>query len=439
MKLGTVFRFELAYQARRIAPWLYAAVLFGLAWSVVQFNYVSDARGGYLLLNSPLVVASSLVVACLFWLFFGASVAGDAAARDIESGMHPLTFAVPVRKRDYLGGRFLAAYAINALVLLAAMAGLLLGMLWPDVEPGILGPWRPMAFVLAYLVIALPNAFIATAVQFAFAALGRRAALSYFGSLVLFFASLGLAAFVSVALRQQELARLLDPVGMIAVVSHLSDTWTPAEVKTELVGLQPLLLANRALWLLAGAAILAWTHRRFRLLHPAEQGREARRRRGAARLPAGGQASILLDTAPIEADTPRNVGTFDQRTHWRQLTAVTGRSLRTLTRGWLVAGPLAVVAFLLYVVVSTRMEFLDVPLLPRTEHVLTYLTSAVANPASRPWMFLPLLLIFYAGELVWGERDARMGRSQVRHRCRTGCSSPGGSSPWRWCWWRGCC
>ena len=69
---------------------------------------------------------------------------------------------------------------------------MLLGMHWPDVEPEILGPWRPAAFVLAWLLIALPNAFIATAVQFAFAALGRRAIVGYFGSVVLFFASMGL-------------------------------------------------------------------------------------------------------------------------------------------------------------------------------------------------------------------------------------------------------
>ena len=110
--------------------------------------------------------------------------------------MHPLSYTAPVPRFEYLAGRFLAAYALNALILLAVPAGMLLGMHWPDVEPEILGPWRPAAFVLAYLLIALPNAFIATAVQFAFAALGRRAIVSYFGSVVLFFASMGLAAFV---------------------------------------------------------------------------------------------------------------------------------------------------------------------------------------------------------------------------------------------------
>ena len=85
-------------------------------------------------------------------------------------------------------------------------------------------------------------------------------------------------------LHQQDLARLLDPVGMIAIVSGLSDTWTTHEVNTRLVGLQPLLLGNRLLWLVVGAAVLAFTYRRFRLAHPAERGRRARRLRARAGL-----------------------------------------------------------------------------------------------------------------------------------------------------------
>lgn len=172
MKLGAIFRFEFAYQLRRVSTWLYVVAAFWVAWSIIQGNYADDARNGWTFLNSPLVIASTTVVACMFWLFVGASVAGDAASRDIESGLHPLSYTAPVRKFDYLAGRFLAAFALNALILLAIPAGVLLGMHWPDVEPEILGTWRPAAFVLAYVMIVLPNVFIATAVQFAFAALG---------------------------------------------------------------------------------------------------------------------------------------------------------------------------------------------------------------------------------------------------------------------------
>ncbi|KGQ19254.1 putative membrane protein [Lysobacter dokdonensis DS-58] len=404
MTLGTIFRFEFGYQARRVSTWLYCVAVFFIAWSIIQGNYVDDARNGWTLINAPLIVASTTVVACLFWLFVGASVAGDAASRDIESGLHPLSYTAPVSKFHYLAGRFLAAYALNAMILLAVPAGMLLGMHWPDVEPEIVGPWRPDAFALAYVSIILPNVFIATAVQFAFAALGRRAILGYFGSVVLFFASMGLAAFVMTALREQDLARLLDPVGMISIVGNLYDTWTTTEKNTRLVGLQPILVGNRLLWLAVGAAVLAWTYARFRLAHPAEGKRRVRRMKARAKMhDEVSAASVAVRLAPI-ADRR-----FGLATQLRQLRAVTGRSLRTLATGWTVFPPLALVAFLVCVAVPARMEYLGVPLLPRTEHVLTYLTAALANPGNRVWMIVPLLIIFYAGELVWGERDARMG------------------------------
>lgn len=405
MKLGKVFRFELAYQLRRPATWLFFAVLFFVAWSIIQSNYVPDARDGWLLLNVPLVIASTTVVAGMLWLFLAASIAGDAAARDIESGLHPLSFSAPIPRFQYLAGRFLAAYALNAMILLAVPAGMLLGMHWPDVEPELLGPWRPEAFLLAYLMIALPNAFIATAVQFCFAALGRRAIVSYFGSMLLFFASMGLSVFVMSVLKLPDLARLLDPVGMIAIVSGLSDTWTSHEVNTRLVGLQPLLLGNRLLWLVVGAAVLAFTYRRFRLAHPAEHQRRAKRAHAAMQ-------DVTTDTSspqplrPVAAIGTRSFGFTSQL---RQVLAIAARSLRTLARGWTVVGPLAVVAFLVCVAISANMEFMGVPLLPRTEHVLGYLTAALANPANKLWMIIPLLTTVYAGELVWGERDARMG------------------------------
>ncbi len=408
MTLAAIVRFEFAYQLRRPAPWLCFAVLCFVAWSIIQSNYVPDARDGWLLLNAPLVIASTTVVAGMLWLFIAASFAGDAAARDIESGLHPLSYSAPVSKFHHLAGRFLAAYALNALVLLAVPAGMLLGMHWPDVEPELLGPWRLEAFLLAYLVIALPNAFIATAVQFCFAALGRRAVFAYFGSLGLFFASMGLSGFVMTVLKQPDLARVLDPVGMIAIVSGLSETWTTHEVNTRLVGLQPILLCNRALWLVVGVAVFAVTCRRFRLAHPAERGRRARRARALAmRRDDTQRASVAVPPHGSHVVVARQ--RFDGMAQFRQLLAVTSRSLRTLARGWTVFAPLIVVGFLACVAISANMEFMGVPLLPRTEHVLGYLTASLASPGNKVWMLVPLLIVSYAGELVWADRDARMG------------------------------
>ena len=103
--------------------------------------------------------------------------------------MHPLIYTSPVSKAEYLGGRFLAAFVLNALILLAVQVGSLLAAHAPGVDPEIIGPFRPAAYLAAYGLIALPNAFIATAVQFSVALLSGRPMASYAGSMGLFFFS----------------------------------------------------------------------------------------------------------------------------------------------------------------------------------------------------------------------------------------------------------
>ncbi len=64
-----------------------------------------------------------------------AALAGDAATRDVQVRMEPLVYTTPVGKGAYLGGRLLAAFALNALVLLAVPAGLLLATFAPKMPP----------------------------------------------------------------------------------------------------------------------------------------------------------------------------------------------------------------------------------------------------------------------------------------------------------------
>ena len=119
MKFREIFRFEFMYQARRVRTWLYFAVLFVVAFLLIARGFLNDARNGGALVNSPYVIAFVTGICNVLWLLMAAAVAGDAAARDAQTRMHPLLYTTPISKADYLGGRFLAAFVLNALILLA--------------------------------------------------------------------------------------------------------------------------------------------------------------------------------------------------------------------------------------------------------------------------------------------------------------------------------
>ena len=134
MTLTGIFRFELGYQLRRAWPWLISAVLFVFAFLMTRDATLAEALYEDFFFNSPFAIAKTTVTGSLIWLLVAAAVAGEAGARDVASGMYPLTYTSSVRKADYLGGRFLAAFVLNAIILLAVQAGILLAVYAPGVD-----------------------------------------------------------------------------------------------------------------------------------------------------------------------------------------------------------------------------------------------------------------------------------------------------------------
>lgn len=185
MKLHDICRFEFFYQARQGSTWLsFAVLLVFSSWIMIVSRPSDDDR----FLNSPYDIAFLAALGGIVWLLMAPSIAGEAAARDPQTRMDSLMYAAPISKAEYLGGRFLAALVLNALILLALPAGRLLGQLSPTIEAGRLDQFRFATYATTHAVITLPFAFVCTAIQFASAALSRRTMASYLASVIIFIA-----------------------------------------------------------------------------------------------------------------------------------------------------------------------------------------------------------------------------------------------------------
>jgi ABC-type transport system involved in multi-copper enzyme maturation permease subunit len=377
-----------------------------MAFLVVRGNYLYDAREGYHLLDAPYVIAATTVIVGLNWLLIAASVAGNSAARDVQTRMYSLIYTSPISKYAYLGGRFLASFVVNALILLGVPAGILIAMYAPGVEPEILGSFRSAAYLSAYAIIALPNAFFATALQFSLSALNRRAVVSYLGSATLFLAGYIGAPFLFMKV-PKELAALLDPTAFIGIL-EVAQVWTPIERNARLIALEGSFLLNRLIWIGIGLGILAFTYLRFQFAQPLTSqfwsrftGRQGKRFATIADTGINGNTSISI---------PQIRRTFDLATRARQTFAIAWDSFRTIAKRPSGILLLTILALLVVLIVPLNMKHLGVPFFPRTEYVLTFLTAPLTNPQT-PWIIILLLIIYYAGELVWREREA--GLSEI--------------------------
>ena len=406
MKLLEVIAFEMGYQARRAWTWVYFAALLAISFKITVEAYGAEARDEGFFLNAPFVVAAVTMLASAMGLLAAAALAGDAAARDVQTRMHPLVYTAPVGKGAYLRGRFLAALGLNALVLLSVQIALLLATAVPGLPPGLLGPFRPGAHLAAYLLIALPGAYVATALLFSLAALSRRAIAGYLGAVLLFFASMLAWQLLAVKLGRWELAKVVDPLGL-TVFSEISRITTPAEKNAlSLLGSASLML-NRAVWMAVATAVLALTHLRFRFDHAA--GGSWWRRGLASRAsigPEGSTAGDLLAEMSRPISVPRVERAFGPATRARQVLVIALYSFREIALSW--GGvALAGLATLLVVLGPRTMSHLGVPLIPTTRQM----TGFVGNTGEILWLIVPLLTVFYAGEFVW--RDRETGLSEI--------------------------
>ena len=408
MKLREIFRFELVYQARRPWPWLAFAVLVVFSFQNTRVGIVPVTLPQDFVLNSPFIIAAVTVFSCLIWLLVASAMAGEAAARDVHTGMHPLVYTAPVSKAEYLGGRFLATFVLNALVLLGVQVGSLLAAHAPGIDPEIIGPFRPAAYLAAYGFIALPNAFIVAAIQFAFALLSGRAMASYFASVLLLFLAAPVSLILTFALGQPTLGKMVDPIGIMGIMNAMMLEWTIVEKNVRMFRLEGAVLWNRLLWLGIASAALGWVHLRFRFAHRVAAdpwSRIARRFAAKMQTPA--------DTTPVPGaiSVPQVRQSFGFAMHVRQTLAIAGSSFRMIARSPAGLFLLAAYPLMLALVLVVESEHWGVPLLPRTGYLLTKHVTAPLSFASDYRMIVPLLIPFFAGELVWRERDAGMSES----------------------------
>src|SRR5688500_17967170 len=426
MKLLGIFRFELAYQLRRAWPWLSMAVLLVFALVNTRVAIVPVTLPQDFVLNSPFIITAVSVFSCQIWLLVAPAVAGEAAARDVHSGMHPLVYASPISKTEYLAGRFLAAFVLHALILLAVQVGSLLAVYAPGANPHIVGPFRLAAYVSAYVYVGLTNALIATTMQFSAALLCGRPMAAYVGSMGLFFLSYPVTVFLYLSrIARPEIALLTDPIGVFAIMNEMMSNWTIVEKNVRMFTLEGPMLWNRLLWVGISLATIVFVSLSFRFAHrhaadPLSwfKGLFAKPALRTASVEGLGTGSVGAN-APTPKMAPARVAvsvppvrrSFGFAANLRQTVAIATSSFRMIATS--LPGLFLLVAFpmMLTLVLMIDMQQWGVPLLPRTSFLMyKYLTATITNPLNF-WVMVPLLIIFFSGELVWRERDARLSEN----------------------------
>jgi ABC-2 type transport system permease protein len=393
MRFGEVFRYELAYRLRSVSTWLYAGFLFLIAFWVI---HVSITGTNAVHANAPQSLADVTALFCgLFGMLVTAGLFSDAALRDRADRMDALLFTTPLRPIEYLGGRFLAALAINSMLVFAIPIGLALATRMPYLDAEAFGPNRVAAYLQPLLLFVLPNVVLIGAILFTIAALTRHVIPVYLGAIAIFIAYLVAANYWS-GITNPMLSALADPLGINAL-KRMTEYWTAAERNTRLIGFPAMLLWNRLLWLAIAASLLAVLQRTFRFTQ-----RNERRRAESVDAPEAERSA----RERVSGAVPQIAGVFGRRTRMRQTLAVLRQSLAEVMSGR--AFPLAFVATIGLVLLwgwNIGETWVDTVTWPVTHLVAGVVLTERAILI--PWLIIAL----YAGELVW--RDRETGAAEI--------------------------
>ncbi|WP_075794581.1 M1 family aminopeptidase [Massilia putida] len=396
--MGALFAiagFEARQRLKLLSTWVYFFAFFALAllWMAAAGGVFKEAFvsfGGRVLINAPRQIALSVAFLGSLGVIVVAAMTGRSVQQDFEYETHHFFFSAPIPKYAYVFGRFLGALATLAAVFSSILFGTLLGAALPGIDPARVGPYSVAGYLLPYFLTLLPNLFIFGAIFFVLAALTRRMLAVYVASVVMLIGYI-VAPSLARDLDYKTLAALIDPFGTTALI-RLTEYWSLTERNTLQVPFAGVYLINRALWSAFSLVVLLLGYWRFSFVST----------------PAGkrGQARPEPEAAP---QAPSSMADMHETPDFaaRSLAVLLAKS------GWLafresvknVYFAVIVLAGMLTLVVSS----LDLGAIYGTKtYPVTYLVLELIRDVFA--LFLLVVTTFYAGEMVWREREARMAQ-----------------------------
>jgi len=398
------FRFELKFRFKSVSTYVYFGIWFFFSFFCIaseSFGPIGSGNGK-VLLNGPFANIYNDTFACLFGLIIIAAIFGTSILRDFQRDTTQILFTKPITKFAYLGGRWAGSFIATVFAFSGLILGEMAGTLSPSADQSRIAPTHLWWYFQPFLSFVVVQIFFTGSLFFAVAALTRRIFIVYLQGAALFILYLmGLAAFTATRAVDLFWPGVLDPAGVL-LNDSITRYWTVVEKNTLLYSWSMhsnggVFLYNRMLWIGVTLVCLALLWRLFPISLEALTARSSSRR---AREAKEDEEELLPVRSRAVAKIPAVHQWFGFGTSIAQYRTLTGMRIRNVVRDV----PFWVLSVLMAGVALNNGHFAG-----RVEGVnvwpVTYLMlQAVEGGAT---LFFFIVATFYAGELIWRERDTR--------------------------------
>ena len=380
-----IFKFEIQYLIKR--PETYVFFLFIFLFSIVGVDFIfQGAELGQMKRNSPIIIAKTMGAITGLFMILASMIMGVSVLRDFEYEIESLMFSAPIKKRDYLIGRFLGAFIILLFVFTGIIFGMILGEFMPWNSPDEHLAFSAIIYLKTFLYIILPTLFFGAALFFVTSALTRNLVVVYTQGVILFVVFL-----LTKAITNEFWQAILDPFSL-TTTTYITKSWSALEKSTQELPFVGALLYNKLFWFFLGVIALIYGYKKFNF----NLVKEKKLKRNQAQKLVVKSTNVVSDIEIPEAKKQYNLPS-----KWTQLKEFSWFYFISICKQPSFWG-IVICGMVIILINSVNLGTVyGVDSYPTTYFIVEELQET-------SYFFFIIILVFYSGELVWKERGAKL-------------------------------
>lgn len=249
-----ILKFELNYHRKQYLLYVLSGTFFILFFLATTSPNVRIGDGvGNVNINAPYTIMMVVSMISAFSMFAAIAFCSNAVIRDFELGTAELFLSRPIKKFDYVYGRYLGTLLITMLVYVCGVLGIMVGELMPWLDAERVGAFRFEPYLYTTALIGLPNIFIMASLFFFVSTVTRSVMATYVVAVGLLMLSILLDSY-----NEKDtvaLVSFLDPFGTTSL-EEATRYWTVFEKNEQLPPIDGTVVLNRIIWMSVGVLAL---------------------------------------------------------------------------------------------------------------------------------------------------------------------------------------
>jgi hypothetical protein len=387
--------FELGIRRKQISTYVYFVIFFSLALLMTMaaggaFKGVTVSFGlsNKILINSPLSLNLYTGLLSAFGLFIIAPVFGQAVFKDFGADFEQIIYSTSVSRKPFLCGRFIGAVLTMLFIFTAIGFGIWCGSLLPSIQKNLLGKQQLIAYILPYFTTVLPNVFIFGSIFFLLASKTKNMASVYIAGIVIFMGWM-LSGQLMADVDNKMILSLVDPFGLNAT-SKITEYWSITDQNYRFITLSGYLLYNRILWGTIGLICLLFSIFTFNIQKSVSKKKIKEKNKSIVKKKEEGKLTFIM---PV-LDRSSFFNMFIKQFSFEFMQIFKSIYFRSI----------ALAGVLYVIIVSFQLgKMFGTTTYPVTYKVLDLLGGTFD-------LFVLIILILYAGDAVWRERDNKINQ-----------------------------